>query len=57
VQIDVLVLDRLPKPLDEHIVTPAALAVHADADVVLLQRGDEVRSGELATLVGIACFR
>lgn len=36
VQVDLFVLDRSPYPLDEDIVAPAALAVHADADPVFL---------------------
>ena len=36
-----LVLDRLPQPLHEHVVAPAALAVHADPDVVATQDIDE----------------
>lgn len=37
VQVDVLVLDRLPQPLDKHVVAPAALAVHTDRDPVTLE--------------------
>ena len=29
-QINVFVFDRAPQPFDEHVVTPAATAVHAD---------------------------
>ncbi len=32
VQIDMLILDQLPEPLDENIVAPAAFAIHADGD-------------------------
>lgn len=33
---DILVFDAVPKPLCEHIVTPAAFAIHTDADVPAL---------------------
>ena len=35
-QIDLLVLERLPQPLDEHVVAPATLAIHADGDLPLV---------------------
>ncbi len=41
-QIDLLVFDRSPEPFDEDVVPPRALAVHADLDVGVLQRLDEV---------------
>src|SRR5690349_6131413 len=53
VQIDLLVLDRLPQPLDEDVVPPAALAVHADADVSILEYLSKLSAGELAALVGV----
>jgi hypothetical protein len=33
-QIDLFVLDRLPQPLDEHVVAPGTASVHADLDFV-----------------------
>ena len=36
--VDLLILDDTPQPLDKHIVPPAALAVHSDADAVSLQQ-------------------
>jgi len=53
VEIDLLVLHAVPQPLDEDVVTPAALAVHVDADIVLQEQGNEVGAGELAALVGV----
>ena len=53
VHIDFLVLDPLPGPLDENVVSPAALAVHADLDVVILERLGKLSAGELAALVGV----
>jgi hypothetical protein len=35
-EINLFVLDRLPDPLDEYVVAPAVLAVHADGDPFLL---------------------
>ena len=50
-QVDAFVLERSPQPLDEHVVHPAALAVHRDADASLLEHVGEVDAGELAALV------
>ena len=47
VQVDLLVLDRAPHPLDENVIAPTALAVHRDADAVLLQQAGERAVGEL----------
>lgn len=60
-KIDLLVFDRPPEPLDEHVVAPCALAVHADGDLVLLQQIGEGHTGELAALIrvedlGLAVF-
>ena len=52
-QVDLLVLDRLPQPLDKHVVAPAAFAIHADADAARLERAGERQTGELAALVGV----
>src|ERR1017187_5305548 len=53
VQIDMLILDRLPEPLDENIVAPASFAIHADGDACLLEppgegftRSEERRVGK-----------
>ena len=42
VQIDLLVLHRPPEPLDEHVVPPGALAVHANRDAALDEHAGEV---------------
>ena len=52
-QIDLFVLDRSPEPLDEYVVAPGALAVHADLNAVPLEHGDERPIGELRALIGI----
>src|SRR5205823_11702186 len=53
VQVNVFIFDRLPQPLDKHVVAPAALAIHADVDGLALQHADELTAGELAALIGI----
>ena len=52
-QINLLVFDRPPEPFDKDVIPPCPLAVHADLDVGILQRRDEVYGGELAALVRI----
>lgn len=65
-QIDLFVFDRPPEPFDhcpavvcianderEDIVPPRALAVHADLDVGILQRFDEVDGCKLAALIRV----
>jgi hypothetical protein len=48
VQIDLLVIfDAAPQPLDEHVVTPGTLGIHADGDAVAGECADEGRFGEL----------
>ncbi len=56
-EIDLLVLDGAPQPLDEDVVPPAALAVHADPDVVVLEQSSEVGAGKLAALIGVEDHR
>src|SRR5579863_7036609 len=56
-KIDLLVFDRAPEPLDEHVVPPRTLAVHADLDAVFEQQAGEVLAGELGTLVGVENLR
>ena len=56
-QIDFLVLDRSPEPLDEDVVAPGALAVHADGNLGILQHLGEVDAGELRSLIRIEDLR
>ena len=56
-QIHLLVFDAAPQPLDEHVVPPGALAVHADRDAVAGEHAGEGRTGELRTLVGVEDVR
>ena len=53
VQIDVFVFDRFPDALDEDVVAPRALAIHADRDGVCDQHAGEAGAGELTSLIGI----
>ena len=57
VQINLFILHGFPQPFDEHVVAPAAFAIHADLDFVLLKHADEGRAGELTALVGVHDFR
>src|SRR5260370_12889401 len=52
-EIDLFVFDRAPEPLDENVVPPRSLAVHADGDGALHQEAGELRTAELAALAGI----
>ena len=51
-EIDFFVFDRAPEPLDEDVVTPGRLAVHADRDGVVEKQTGERGAGELAALIG-----
>jgi hypothetical protein len=51
-QINLLVFDAAPQSLDEHVVAPGALAVHADRNAVGGEHAGEGRPGELRALVG-----
>jgi len=57
VQIDLLVFQRSPQTLDEDVVHPSALAIHADVDLGIEQHGGEGLAGELAALIGIEDLR
>ena len=52
-QIDFLVLDAAPQPLDEDVVHPPSAPVHADANTQLAEPGDPRRRGELAALIRV----
>ena len=49
-QVDLFVFDGPPQALDEDIVPPRALAIHADLDLAGGQHLDEVGRRELAAL-------
>ena len=52
-EVYLLVLQRLPEALDEHVVAPCPLAVHADGNAMALELLRELQARELAALVGI----
>ena len=57
VQVDALVFEGSPKPLNKDVVEEAPLAVHGDADPGLLQAVRPRPRRELAALVGIEDIR
>src|SRR5207248_9210794 len=57
IEVDFLVFEAAPQPLDEDIVHAPAIAVHADGDPMSLEGGGEIVAGELAALVGIEDLR
>ena len=56
-EVDLLVFDRAPEPLDEDVVAPRSLAVHADGDGLRQQQAGELGAGELAALVRVEDLR
>ncbi len=57
VEIDRLVFERAPQPLDEDVVHAPAPAIHRDPDAGRLQAPGEGEAGELAALVGVEYLR
>jgi Protein of unknown function (DUF2699). len=57
VQVHVLVFERAPEAFNEHIVQPAATAVHGDADSIIPQDAREGKAGKLAALIGVEDIR
>jgi hypothetical protein len=47
---DLFVFDRTPEPLDEDVVPPRSLAVHAERDALVAQQAGEADAGELRSL-------
>ena len=56
-EVDALVFDAAPEPLHEDVVMVAALAVHADPDVMFFENACKGLTGELDALVGIENVR
>src|SRR5260370_25680651 len=50
-QIDLLVLDAAPQSLNEHVVPPSTLAIHADRNAVVDECSGEGGAGELRALL------
>ena len=53
VQVDVVVLDRAPESLDEHVVDGPAHPVHRDGDLGVTEHLDEGVGGELRSLIRV----
>src|SRR4029077_20520656 len=56
-QIHLLVFDAAPQPLDDDVVSPRTLAVHADCDAVLDQQAGERGARKLRALVRVEYLR
>src|SRR5262250_2840810 len=56
-KVNVLILDRPPKPFDEHIVQGAASAIHAHPNVGGFETGGELLGGELIILISVKDVR
>ena len=52
-EVNLLVFDGSPEALNDHVVSPTAIAVHADLDLVGFQEIGEFQAGELTALIGI----
>jgi hypothetical protein len=52
-QVDLLIFDAPLQTLDEDVVAPSPLVIHADFDLTGGQYLDEVGRGELAALIGV----
>ena len=52
-KIDLLVFQTAPETLDKYIVHPAALAVHADLNMLVLEHIRETLTGKLTALVAV----
>ena len=56
-QIDALILERSPEPLDEDVIHTSTLAIHADFDARIKQHLRKLVAGELTALVRIKYLR
>ena len=56
-QVEVVMFDGPPKPLDEDVVLASAAAVHADADVLVFEKLGKGRAGKLGALIGVEDLR
>src|SRR6478672_5306894 len=56
-EIYLLILHRAPDALNEDVVAPCTLAVHADGDAVPDEDAGEVGTGKLAALIGVEDVR
>jgi hypothetical protein len=56
-QVEVVVFDGPPQPLNEDVVLATAAAVHADSDPVVLENLGESVAGKLGSLIGVGNLR
>ena len=56
-QVDPLVLQRLPEALDEDVVAPGPFAIHTELAALGFDRLDEIGGRELAALIGVDDLR
>src|SRR5260370_12349809 len=56
-QINLLVFDATPQPLNEHVVPPSPFAIHAVGDAVAGNQTGEHRARELRALIGVKHLR
>ena len=56
-EIHFLILHRAPNSLNENIVAPRTLAIHADGDAVPDEDAGELGTGELTALIGVEDVR
>ena len=56
-QVDALVFERTPEPLDEDVVEEPTASVHRDPYASLFQSSGPGPGGELATLIGVEDLR
>ena len=52
-QIDVLIFERAPQPLDEDVVHAAPASVHRDSNASIFENAGESRARELAALIAV----
>jgi len=55
--VNILLFDRPPQPLNKNIIQTATPTVHADFNISFNARCREFRTGEMAALIGIENFR
>ena len=56
-EVDFFIFDTAPQPFDEDIVETPTAAIHADADIGILQATGESQRRELRSLIGIEDLR
>lgn len=57
IEIDFLIFHAAPQSFNKYIIPPGALAIHADADVIVLEHIDKRTTGILAALIRVEYLR